>query len=137
MHTEQWFGLIADVIVGFHFSYVMFVVLGQAVIVIGFFLKWPFIRNPYFRVIHFISILIVALQALLNVPCPLTVWENNLRDLAGQHVEWDISFIGRLLRHLVFYDFPTWFFTILHVSFASVVLLTLLFIPPRFKAKQR
>jgi hypothetical protein len=128
-----YYDFLADLLVGFHFLYVMFVIFGLIFIVIGGILRWSFIRNPYFRVIHFLSILVVAAQAIMNVPCPLTVWENQLRELAGQTVEWDISFIGRLLRLLVFYDFPDWAFTVLHVSFASVVLLTLVIIPPRFK----
>jgi len=131
----QYYDVVADLIVGFHFSYVMFVLLGQVVIVLGWIYKWAFIRNPYFRVIHFLSILVVAMQAIFNVPCFLTIWENNLREMAGQTVEWDISFIGRLLRLLVFYNFPKWFFTVLHVGFASIVLITLFLVPPRFKKR--
>jgi hypothetical protein len=134
---SRYYDIFADVIVGFHLMYVMFVIFGLIIIVIGGIFRWRFIRNPYFRVIHFLSILVVATQAILNVPCPLTVWENQLRELAGQTVEWDISFIGRLLRLLVFYDFPDWVFTVMHVSFASVVLLTLVIIPPRFKKRKQ
>jgi hypothetical protein len=128
--------LLADLIVGFHFLYVMFVVFGQVVIVLGWIFKWTFIRNPWFRIIHFLSILVVAAQAILAMPCPLTIWEYQLRELGGQTAEWEISFIGRLLRLLIFFDFPAWFFTVLHVGFASVVLLTLVLVPPRFGRKQ-
>ncbi len=127
------YALLADLIVGFHFMYVMFVIFGQVVIVLGWIFRWGFIRNPIFRVIHFLSILVVAMQAIFGVLCPLTIWEYQLREMAGQVAEWDISFIGRLLRMLVFYNFPPWFFTVLHVGFASVVLLTLILVPPRFK----
>jgi hypothetical protein len=129
------YGLFADLIVSFHFMYVMFVVLGLAIIIIGRIFKWKWIHNPWFRVIHFLSILVVAGQAILNIPCPLTIWENNFRIMAGQQVDLDISFIGRLLRLIIFYRFPAWFFTVLHVSFASIVLLTLVLIPPHFKKK--
>lgn len=127
------YALLADIIVGFHFTYVMFVVFGQIVIVLGWIFRWGFIRNLAFRIFHFLSILVVAMQAIFNMPCPLTIWEYRLREMAGQVAEWDISFIGRLLRLLVFYNFPPWFFTVLHVGFASIVLLTLILVPPRFK----
>lgn len=130
-----YYTLFADLIVGFHFTYVMFVVLGQIVIILGWIFKWQFVRNPYFRIIHFLSILVVAAQAILNVPCPLTIWEYQLRELGGQTAEWDISFVGRLLRLLIFFRFPAWFFTVLHVGFASVVLITLVLVPPRFKKR--
>jgi hypothetical protein len=129
------YALLADLVVSFHFMYVMFVVLGLLIIIIGRIFKWKWIHNPWFRVIHFLSILVVAGQAILNIPCPLTIWENNFRIMAGQQVDLDISFIGRLLRLIIFYRFPAWFFTVLHVSFASIVLLTLVLIPPHFKKK--
>jgi hypothetical protein len=36
-----------------------------------------------------------------------------------------------LFKLLVFYDLPTCFFTILHVSVALVVVMTLMLVPPR------
>ena len=135
LNIQTAYGLLADFVVSVHFLYVMFVLFGQITIIIGWIFKWEFIRNPYFRIIHFIAILIVAVQALTQIPCPLTVWENDLRRLAGQSVDVEISFIGRLLRLFVFYDFPKWFFTVLHVSFASLVLITLILVPPRFKKR--
>jgi hypothetical protein len=133
---SKHYTLFADLIVAFHASYVMFVVFGQVFILLGWIFKWAFIRNPYFRVIHFLSILVVAAQAILKMPCPLTIWEYQLRELAGQNAQWEISFIGRLLRLLIFFDFPPWFFTILHVGFASVVLITLILVPPKFNKRQ-
>jgi hypothetical protein len=70
-------------------------------------------------------------MALLGWICPLTEWEYRLRVAAGQQGELGISFVGRLFRLLVFYDLPTWFFTILHVSVALVVVMTLMLVPPR------
>ena len=74
--------------------------------------------------------LLVALQALLGVFCPLTVLENRLRTAAGQTAEEEITFLGRIIRHLIFYDFPGWFFTLLYVGFGVVVLGTLFLVPP-------
>jgi hypothetical protein len=133
MSNVYFYTLVADLIVGIHFMYVMFVLLGQIVIFAGWIFKWQFIRNQYFRILHFIAILVVAILAITSLPCPLTIWEYQLREMAGQVAEWDISFVGRLLRLFVFYDFPRWFFTVLHVGFASIVLLTLVFVPPQFK----
>jgi len=40
-----------------------------------------------------------------------------------------------LFRLIVFYDLPTWFFTILHVSIALVVVVSLILVPPRWRVR--
>ena len=54
------YGLLADLVVIVHFAYVGFVVIGQLLILIGIVLRWQWIRNPWFRLIHLAMILIVA-----------------------------------------------------------------------------
>ena len=126
------YAFLADVIVILHLMYVLFAIGGQCVILIGRVLNWAFIRNPAFRICHLAAVAIVALEASVGLFCPLTEWEYSLRQLAGQTVDRDISFVGRLARHLIFYDLPAWIFTILHIGFGLVVILTFLLVPPRF-----
>ncbi|MHC4587910.1 MAG: DUF2784 family protein [Planctomycetota bacterium] len=64
--------------------------------------------------------------------CPLTEWEYALRDRAGQVYESDISFMGRVVRSVLFYEAPPWAFTVAYVLFALVVIATLIFVPPRW-----
>jgi hypothetical protein len=122
---------LADLVVAVHVAYVSFVVVGLAAILLGAALGWNWVRNPWFRGIHLAAIVIVALEAVAGVDCPLTVWEDALRRSAGQEVVQQ-SFIGRWLHALIFYDFPPWAFTTAYVSFALVVLLTLFLVPPRW-----
>ena len=124
------YGFLADVIVAIHVVYMVFVVFGQIAIMVGAVLKWGWIRNPWFRVSHLLAILIVALEALLGVACPLTTWEYDLRMAAGQPVSGG-SFVGRLLHNVLFYDLPPWIFTTCYVAFALLVLVTLCWAPPR------
>ncbi len=131
------YAILADLIVGFHFLYVMFVVVGLMLIVLGGILGWSWVRNITFRIVHLVSIGIVAAQALADVMCPLTIWEYQLREKAGQTANWDISFVGRLFRLIIFFDFPSWFFTMIHVGFFSIVLISLVFIPPRRRVRKR
>jgi hypothetical protein len=124
------YGVLADLLVAIHLAYVGFVVFGQAVILLGLFLRWRWVRNPWFRWIHLLMILIVAAETVLDLTCPLTLWEYRLRGLAGQEVS-DASFVGRLLRSLFFFNWPPWVFTALYVGFALVVLGTFVLAPPR------
>jgi hypothetical protein len=124
--------LLADAIVAIHVAYVSFVVLGQLAILIGLALKWQWIRNPWFRVIHLVAIVIVGLEAAGGVTCPLTEWEDQARLLAGQPVEQG-SFIGRMMHNVLFYHCPQWYFDVGHIAFALLVLGTFVLAPPRWR----
>ena len=131
------YSLLADLIVIFHSLYVIFAVGGQVTIMIGWLFRWQFIRQPTFRILHLVAVSFVALEAFIGMICPLTEWEYNLRQLAGQSVDRDLSFIARLVRMIIFYDFPSWVFTFMHISFGILVILTFFFVPPRFHKKER
>jgi hypothetical protein len=118
--------LLADFVLIVHFAFVAFVVGGLALIWIGAASGWTWVRNFWFRAAHLAAIVFVAGEALVGVWCPLTVWEDALR---GVHEE--KSFVARWIHRLMFYDFPGWMFTTAYVLFALVVIVTLVWLPPR------
>jgi Protein of Unknown function (DUF2784) len=124
------YAFLADAIVVLHFCYVTFTVGGEIAILLGCYAKWTWVRNLPFRVVHLASVALVAVEALAGASCPLTVWEYRLRLLAGQRVEAQISFIARLVRSIIFYDFPAWVFLAAYVGFAAAVALTFVLLPP-------
>ena len=85
-----------------HAAYVSFVVLGLVAILAGIAFRWKWVRNPWFRWIHITMIGIVVAEALAGIPCPLTVWERQLREAAGQ-VAYAGDFIGYWTHRLLFY----------------------------------
>ena len=125
------YGLLADLVVAIHSGFVGFVILGQVAILTGLCLRWQWIRNPWFRLSHLCAILLVAFESLASIDCPLTVWEGQLRKLAGQNVS-EATFIGRILDNLLFYDFQPWVFNTIYIGFALLVLATFVAAPPRF-----
>lgn len=127
------YGLAADAVVLFHFCYVLFAVGGELLILLGWLLRWRWVRNLVFRITHLASVVVVAVEALIGVLCPLTEWEYRLRLLAGQTFEGEIPFMTRLVRRIIFYDFPTWVFTLTYILFALLVAATFLLAPPRRK----
>jgi hypothetical protein len=131
----MWYGLLADLVVAVHVAYVSFVVLGQLAILIGILARWRWVRNRWFRVAHLIAILIVAAEAVLNVNCPLTDWEDRLRQLAGQTGGNQGDFLGHWLHELIFYDFPPWVFTSVYLGFALLVLATFMIAPPNWRGR--
>jgi multisubunit Na+/H+ antiporter MnhB subunit len=127
-----WRGMLADLCVVVHAAYVVFVVLGLVAILMGIAFRWSWVRNPWFRSIHFAMIGIVVVEALAGIPCPLTVWERQLREAAGQ-VAYSGDFIGYWANRLLFCRAPRWAFTVVHVTFGLAVLAAFLAAPPRWK----
>ena len=123
---------LADSVAIFHLGYVLFVVLGLLLIVIGALRRWNWVRNVWFRGIHLIMILIVVAEALLGIVCPLTTLENHFRRQAGNEVQ-EGSFVGELAHEMLFIDLPNWAFPILHCVFGGLVVATFVLAPPRRK----
>ena len=132
------YGFLADLMVAIHVGYVGYVVLGQLVIWLGWSLGWKWIRNFWFRATHILAISIVAYEEVMNIRCPLTVWEEQLRELAGQPVTGE-TFLGRIMHSVIFHDFQPWVFTAIYMGTLAVVALTLILCPPRrpFRATER
>ncbi len=127
--------LAADFIVFFHLLYVLFTVGGEISVLLGGAIGWHWIRNRVFRITHLLASFFVAIEALVGAMCPLTTIEYILRRRAGQTIDDEISFVGRLIRSIIFYDFPAVFFTLLYVGFASLVIITYFLIKP-YKRKK-
>lgn len=119
--------LLADVILVVHFAYVLFVVVGFALILLGAALRWAWIRNPLFRYAHLGAIAIVAIGSLVGMACPLTVLEDALRGANPGSP----SFVARWVSRILYYELPDWVFTVTYVLFALAVAAALRWIPPR------
>lgn len=122
----------ADAIAVVHFAYFGFVVLGQALILLGMVRRWQWIRNLWFRAAHLLAIGLVALEAVVGMSCPLTDWERDLRAKAGETTS-DASFMARLANEVMFHDFPDWVFRVVHISFAVLVIATFVIAPPKWR----
>ena len=124
--------ILADLTVIIHFAYVMFVILGLLLTLIGWALKWDWIRNRWFRGLHLTMILIVVLEAWVGITCPLTNWEQDLRAAAGQET-YQGDFIANWFHDAMFFDAPPWVFTFCYTAFGALVLATLVLVPPRWR----
>ncbi|HDH87208.1 MAG: DUF2784 domain-containing protein [Deltaproteobacteria bacterium] len=124
--------LLADIIAIIHLGYVIYVILGFILIIVGIIFRWKWIRNLPFRITHLLAIVGVACEALLGVNCPLTVLEFKLR-YASNLSEEKVSFIGVIVDSLLFYNAPRWVFTIIYTAFAIVVVITFIIAPPTRK----
>lgn len=128
--------LLADIVVLLHALYVLTVVLGLGAILIGIWRGWRWVRNPLFRWTHLGMIGVVVLESWVGVRCPLTAWEQRLRELGGE-ASYQGDFIGNLVHELLFFEAPSWVFTSLYTLFGALVAMTFLLAPPRPKEAPR
>ena len=101
--------------------FVFFVVFGLLAIYLGYFLKWSWVRNRRFRIIHVLAIGIVVVQSWFGLVCPLTIWETGLRIEAGS-TTYSGTFIQHWLHDLLYYTAPDWVFAVVYTGFGCLVL---------------
>ena len=122
MNDARLYSLLADTILVIHLSFVVFVVFGFMLILLGLLARWSWIHNRKFRITHLTAIGYVVLQAWFGQLCPLTVWENDLRRRAGQS-DYAETFIEHWLHELLFYQAEPWIFTTIYTGFGALVVL--------------
>ena len=122
MSDARLYGLLADAILVMHFAFVVFVVVGFLAILIGLLARWSWVHNRIFRITHLAAIGIVVLQAWFGQLCPLTIWENALRQRAGQS-GYSETFIQHWLHKLLFFQAEPWVFATIYTVFGVLVIL--------------
>lgn len=124
------FALLADLTAIIHLAYILFVLVGQILVLLGWFRGWRWTRQCTFRLFHIAAIGLVVIEVWGGINCPLTLLENYLRSLAGQAV-YSSSFINYWVGWLIYYDAPAWVFTLLYSVFFTIVAGTYIVYPPR------
>lgn len=121
--------LAADLILYLHFLYVLGVVIPIPLIILGKFFSWNWIRNLFFRKIHFSMIFIVVLESIFGIACPLSVWEEAVRKGTNQDI-YTQGFIASWISRLLFFDLPPWVFTIQYLIVAFIIIELFIWISP-------
>jgi len=118
---------LANLVLVLHALLVLFIVGGLAAIWVGAWLGHAWVRNRVLRTVHLAAIGVVALLAVLDIPCPLTVLEDWLRTGSASQQ----GFIQRWVSDWLYYTFPAWVFATAYALFLLVVAITWFRIPPR------
>ena len=125
---------LADTALIIHVSFVVSVISALIMTVIGGYLKWSWVRNWWFRLIHLASIGFVVVQSWFGLVCPLTTLEMWLREQSNgeQYVG---SFIQYWLHRILYYQAPDWVFALIYTIFGLLVVVAWLKFPPHKREK--
>lgn len=118
----------ADVVLLVHVAVIAFNVGGALCIPLGAWRRWRWVRVRWWRALHLVSWLIVTLQALLGVVCPLTIWEDALRGVATEQ-----SLVARTVREWIYWDVPLWLFGTLYSFILALVIALWGWVPPKHR----
>jgi len=130
MDSALGYRLAADAMLGLHALLVAFIVLGLGIVIVGKLRGWAWVHNFCFRAVHLGAIGVVTLQAWLGAICPLTLWEMQLRERAGD-ATYSGAFIAHWIERLLYYRAPEWIFVMAYTLFAMLVAASWFWVPPR------
>jgi len=124
--------LLADAVLALHAAIVVFVVGGLVLVFVGNLATWHWVNALGFRLAHLAAIVVVVAQSWVGAVCPLTSVEAWLRWKAGEAV-YAGSFVEHWLHRILYYDAPSWVFTLVYSLFALLVVAAWWRFPPRFR----
>ena len=112
--------ILADALLTLHVGVVLFVVGLLPLILIGGALGWRWVRHAGLRLTHLALMVFIVAQTWLGQLCPLTLWEQDLRRLAGE-TAYRESFIEHWLSRLLYWEAPWWVFVLAYTGFSMLV----------------
>lgn len=116
----------ATAVLAVHLAIIVFNVAGLVLVPLGARRGWRFVRRRDLRLLHLLSLTVVAVQALLGRACFLTILESRLAG-GSRH---PLPLIARWVDRLIVWPLPLWVFTVLYVLVWIYVLVLWRLVPP-------
>ena len=122
--------ILSEIVLLLHFSIFLFMILSFILIPYGYFQKWEWVKNIYFRSIHLILMGIILIETILGFMCPLTILENFLR--ADKKID---NIFSKIIHQIMYWDFTNYQFIILYLlSLSYFIFLWFYFRPSQKKS---
>ena len=120
--------LFSEIVLLFHFCIFLFIILSFFFIPFGYYQKWEWVKNKYYRLIHLVLMGFIFVETILGFMCPLTVLENFLRNNIGINYK-----ITQIIHQIMYWDLPTYQFIILYLLSLLYIIFLWIFFKPDFK----
>lgn len=123
--------LLADAVMVLHVVFIVFVVGGLVVVVVGNLRAWRWVNGLWFRLAHLAAIGFVVAESWLDMPCPFTTLEAWLRPREAETAPYAQGFIAHWMERLFAYEVPPWVFSTTDAGIGLLTLLAWWYFPPR------
>ena len=120
--------LFSEIVLLFHFCIFLFMILSFFFIPLGYYQKWEWVKNKYYRLIHLILMGIIFIETILGFMCPLTILENFLRN----NIEINNK-ITQIIHQIMYWDLSSYQFIILYLISLLYLVFLWFFFKPDFK----
>ena len=120
--------LFSEIVLLFHFCIFLFILLSFFLIPFGYYQKWKWVKNKYYRLIHLVLMGIIFIETILGFMCPLTILENFLRN----DIEVDNN-LTQIIHQIMYWNLPNYQFIILYILSFSYLIFLWFFFKPNFK----
>jgi Protein of Unknown function (DUF2784) len=124
--------VLANVVTIIHLAYFVFVVGGFLGIVAGPGRRPGWAYNPWFRIVHLLSIFVVLTEYVTGWNCPLNVAESFLRSPGIENAEASSGF-GYLLDQLLHHTISERVLEAMYWTLGLASLLLIVLVPPRWR----
>ena len=118
----------SEIVLLFHFCIFLFMILSFFLIPLGYYKKWKWVKNKYYRLIHLVLMGIILIETILGFMCPLTMLENFLRN----NIEINNK-ITQIIHQIMYWDLSTYQFIILYLLSLLYLIFLWFFFKPDFK----
>ena len=121
----------AELVLAVHLAVIAFNVFGLVAVPLGARAGWAFVRVRWWRILHLLSLAVVAVQAMLGRACFLTLWQGELEGARSE-----TPLIMRWVNSVIFWPLPMWAFTVAYVLVLAYALALYRWVPPRRRASR-
>jgi hypothetical protein len=125
--------VLADITVFIHLLFILFLIFGLLLIVLGIFKKWPIIKDIKFRALHLLGFLIVVGFEFAGLLCPLTYLEIYLREKEDLNGVYFGSFIAHYIEKIIYWEIPLELIVIPTSAVTFLTALLFILVPPEIK----
>jgi len=113
---------LADILMLIHFLWVLFMILGLP---LGLWLK-----SPLLRWIHFAGMALTAAFAITGMYCPLTVWEESLRQNVDGNFGFEGGFLAHRLSSILYPQIESWILRGASIVWGALTVLAMVLVKP-------
>jgi hypothetical protein len=120
------------IVLALHLAIIAFNVAGLVLIPLGALRGWRWVREFWWRLVHLLSLAVVAIQAMLGQACFLTIWQDELSGTTPVQ-----PMIEQWINGLIYWDLPLWVFAAAYVAAFLYVIALWVWVRPRKSRSSR